>query len=412
MATYKAEIKNRFYASTVFSTVLVSASYYVSLSIFIQDFFTPILPYQIINQMALQFKIEASKDGKTGTIRLVDYISMATNSSADTIRDIVDDFIQKEITAADVYINCRGGSTIEAVEIGNELNRIPNVVITVGAVAASAATYLVAKFKTKAYSNSQFMIHRPQLSTRGDINHIKADLKLLENTNQDYKQAYAKKMKKTPDEIESLFEKGDYWMTAAEALDLGLIDEIINSDSVITAEDVEILTACGAPIVPKIPEKEKTETETEIKMKNRNQIISILKLSADATDEAIEAAIAQNATTSAEVSKLKEIQASALQTTVNQMIDKAILDKKITADVKETYVKLGISDLESTKAILEAMPVLTKPSAELETDKTEASNREKWTLDDYIAKDPKALDKMMIENPTRFAELEAGYFGS
>src|SRR5690606_20888997 len=103
-----------------------------------------------------------------------------TETSATRVREIVDDFLAKGISETEVYVNSRGGSTIEAVEIANELKRLPNVTIKVGAIAASAATYLMAKFRNSGYSNSQFMIHRPQIGTQGDIEKVKSDLKSLE----------------------------------------------------------------------------------------------------------------------------------------------------------------------------------------------------------------------------------------
>ena len=274
-------------------------------------------------------KIEASQAGKKGTIRIVDFISMATDSSSERIRAIVDDFINQSIESAEVYINSRGGSTIEAVEIANELERLPNVTLTIGAVAASAATYLMTKFKSRAFSNSQFMIHRPRLSTSGDISAIQADLKLLENTTADYKAAYASKMKKSEDDIEAYFAKGDYWMTAKEAKSLGLLDEIISTDEKLTAHDVEILTACGAPIIPEV------QSNTDTEMKNRLQIIAALGLAADATDEQIEAAAKDVKAKADEADTLKTDAEKSKKVNVEALVDKAIAEKKITADQKD-----------------------------------------------------------------------------
>jgi len=348
--------------------------------------------------------------GTTGQIRIVDYISMSTEASAERVRSVVDDFLAKKIGDTDVYINSRGGSTIEAVEIANELKRLPNVTITVGAVAASAATYIMAKFKSRAYSNSQFMIHRPKLSSFGDVNTIKADLKSLENTTADYKASYASKMGKTEEEIEAMFAKGDYWMTAAEAKAEGLLDEIIAEDQQITAEDVERLVACGAPNIPTL-QTQKNQNQ-EYTMKNRNQIIAKLGLAADATDEQIESAVALATEKAAEVDTLKTAQAANTKKDAEAMVDKAILDKKITADVKEKYVSLAERDLDGVKAILEAMPQVSKASSGLDhSSEADASGREKWTMEDFMTKAPDALATMMEKEPEKFKKLEADYFG-
>lgn len=348
-------------------------------------------------------KIEASQAGKKGTIRIVDMISMSTNSSAERIRAIVDDFINNGIESADVYINSRGGSTIEAVEIANELDRLPEVIITVGAVAASAATYLMAKFKSRAYSNSQFMIHRPKGNLSGDLPSIQADLKLLENTTQDYKDAYALKMKKTPEEIEAYFAKGDYWMTAKEAKSIGLLDEIIASKEQITAEDVDLLTAYGAPIIPKV----KANTNTEM---DKNAIIAALGLPADATDAQIVAA-AQKAKSDADTAAtLKADAEKSKKDQVEAVVNQAITDKKITADQKDNYMSLGVADPDKIKAVLEALPPVQKPEID-PTASAGAKGRDKWTMEDYQDKDPEALAEMMTKDPEAFKKLEDDYFG-
>jgi len=351
-------------------------------------------------------KIEASTQGTLGQIRIIDFISMYSETSASAIRTIVDDFIAKGIASTEIYINSRGGSTIEAVEITNELKRLPNVTLKVGAVAASAATYFMTKFKNSAFSNSQFMIHPPRLTTSGNIDQIKSDLKLLENTTNDYKSSYAAKMGKTEDEIEELFKKGDYWMNAKEAKEIGLLDEIIEEPMAITPEDVERLVACGAPHIPK-----PTETETEYTMKNRNQIIAALKLPADATDEQIEQAVKDSQAKASQVEALTAAQKAARKKEADTLVDKAILDKKITADTKEKWVKAAEADLENTKAILENMPGIQKPNPNEEEDGAEARNREKWTMEDYQSKDPDALAKMMNDEPEKFEKLQAEYFG-
>lgn len=353
-------------------------------------------------------KIEASTTGTSGQIRIVDFISMYSEASASRIREIVDDFLDKKIADTEVYINSRGGSTIEAVEIVNELKRLPNVTLLIGAVAASAATYLMCSFKSKAYSNSQFMIHRPKLMADGDVNQIEADLKALKNTTEDYKKAYAKKTGKTEDDIEALFEKGDYWMTAQEAKDMKLLDEIIDEPMAMTTEDIERLVACGHPNPPTA-----TEIKTEYTMKNRNQIIAALKLPADATDEQIEQAVKDARAKADQVETITAAQESALKVEAKAFADEAVAKKKITADVSEKWQESYIKDKEGAIAMMKAIPEVKKPSDEFtgSGDDIDAAGREKWTMEDYLEKDPEALENMMAKEPEKFEKLQAAHYG-
>lgn len=354
----------------------------------------------------VHLKIEASTNGKEGQIRIIDFISMNTTASASKVREIVDDFLEKKISETEIYINSRGGSTIEAVEIANELKRLPNVRIKVGAVAASAATYLMTKFENSAYSNSQFMIHRPQIGTRGDIEQVKADLKSLEITTADYKSAYAVKFGKSEDEIEALFKKGDYWMDSKEAKAIGLLDEIIDEPVAITSTDIDRLVACGHPDPPKA-----TIIETEHTMKNRNQIIAALKLPADASDEQIEQAVKDAQAKADQVDQVTAAQRESLESDAKAFAQKAVADKKITADISDHWEKAYIKDKEGTIAMMSAMPSVNKPSNDFKADGSNASGRDKWTLEDYQEKDPEALAKIMTEEPERFEKLQSDYFG-
>lgn len=374
---------------------------------FLFNFAALIVELKACNLSKSPLKIEASTAGSTGQIRIVDQISMFSESSSERVRAIVDDFIAKQIADTEVYINTRGGSVFEAREITNELNRLPKVTLKIGALAASAGTFPMTKFKSRGYSNSQFMIHRPRLTVSGDVEAIKGELKMLEAVTQEYKEAYAAKMGKTEEEIEAMFAKGDYWMTAKEAKAEGLLDEIISEEQKLTAQDKELLVACAAPVIPNIENQNQDHT-----MKNRNQIIAKLGLAADATDEQIESAVALAAKKAAEVDNLRTAQAANAKKDAEALVDKAILDKKITADVKEKYVSLAEKDIDSTKAILEAMPVISKASSGLDHGAAaDTTGRENWTMEDYLEKAPSALNEMMANEPAKFEKLQASYFG-
>ena len=195
--------------------------------------------------------IEASATGSKATIRIVDRINEWSDSSATSLREIVDTYINNGVADVGVYLNTTGGDCFQTEQMCNELERLPNKpIIEVGAVCASAGTYFLTRFPSVAHPNSQFMIHRPHMGTYGDVVTIQSNLKLLQNLNEVYKTAYSVKMNKTPDEIEALFVLGDYWMTAQEAKEMGLVDSVLNENEVVTEDTISILEACAAPIIP------------------------------------------------------------------------------------------------------------------------------------------------------------------
>ena len=168
---------------------------------------------------------------------------------APVLKSHIDSALQGGALQADVYINCVGGSVFEAQEVVNELKRIAHVNIIVGALAASAATYILCHFNSQCHPTSQFMIHKPASSVFGNEDQVKGDLKALENLTNIYRAAYASKMSKTEDEVEAMW-KTDYWMSAQEALDLGLVNSIIVDEIAFDEETITMMVACGCPNIP------------------------------------------------------------------------------------------------------------------------------------------------------------------
>lgn len=352
----------------------------------------------------LSITAEAKND--TAEIRISGVIHQWQNSSQE-FKLQIDQLLTKGITNVILYINTPGGSVFEANEIANEIKRFSGTISGYGgALVASAGSYLALICDTfEMAENGQYMYHKPMGQIQGNEDKVTADLKLLQNLTKQYRTAYAEKTGLSEDEIESRWSKGDVWLSAKEAKEQGFITAVSTKKEKITEDQQALFMACGAPHIP-IVQSQKIE-----KMKNRNELIAKLKLSADATDEQILEAASKAVDKAGQVDALQSAQTANLQKQAETLVDKAIItDKKITADLRDQYVKFAVSDLAGTTAILEAMPSIDKASAHFKPGEPTATGREKWTLEDYQAKDPKALEKMMTEDPKAFAKLEDDYF--
>ncbi|UGU15208.1 ATP-dependent Clp protease proteolytic subunit [Sinomicrobium kalidii] len=361
--------------------------------------------------MKQYFKIEASTKNGIGQLRITDYIGSSSHANSESVRMLVDGFLEAGVTRSDVYINSGGGSVFQAAEIINELKRLDRVTITVGALAASATTRILAAFPGgRAYRNSQFMIHKPSIDTKGNEDQLQSDLKAIQNLTSDYRQAYANISGKSEEEIEEIWGKGDYWMNAEEAKAFGLIAEIIKEDSAIQARDIAVMTACGCPHIP-------ASTAPKIKNDNqmdRKQIIARLGLDADATDEQIMGALATAKQKADDVDNQKAQAEANAKIRAEALADRAIADKKFTAKERDTYVTLAIANYDAAKTAIDALPSLPKLSAEINphTSGADLAARVGWTLDDYLDKDPEAYAAMLTENPEKAKKLEDEYFKS
>jgi ATP-dependent Clp protease protease subunit len=336
-------------------------------------------------------------------IRIVDAISEYGMASSVEVRSQVDSFIRQGITTAEVYINSRGGDCFEADEMCNELERFgtENVSVRIGAVAASAATIFLAKFKSTAKPNSQIMIHRPRLGVYGDMQKIESDIVLLRNKTADYKTAYATKTGQTEEEIETLWSKGDVWLTAQEALEMKLIDGIEGTETIdVTAEDVSILEACGAPIIPQVTQQIKKP------VMDKNVLIAALGLSADATDEQIQKALEEGKAAKGQLDAKAENAKDKAKDAAKKLVAHHLNKRKvIKADMVANYENWAEHDFEGCKAALESMTPIPQLSAQLDivTEKLEA--RKDWNFSKWEEEDPKGLAAMADNDHAAFEKL-------
>jgi len=142
-------------------------------------------------------------------------------------------FLQAEDPERDIqlYINSPGGSITSGLAIYDTMQFVkPDVVTTcIGQAASIAAVLLAGGASKKRFSlpNARIMIHQPWLSGLGgqatDIDiHAKEILRMRTNINK----LLAKHSGQQMDKIEKDVER-DFIMTAEQAKDYGLIDEII-----------------------------------------------------------------------------------------------------------------------------------------------------------------------------------------
>jgi ATP-dependent Clp protease protease subunit len=128
------------------------------------------------------------------------------------------------------YINSPGGSVYDALAIYDTMQYIPNDVQTVGiGMQASAAAFLLSsgtKGKRFILPHSTVMIHQPSSGTRGKVTDQEIDLKESLRVKHLLESIMAKNTGQKQDKIHLDMER-DKWLSADEAKDYGIADEII-----------------------------------------------------------------------------------------------------------------------------------------------------------------------------------------
>ncbi|MCW2957020.1 MAG: ATP-dependent Clp protease proteolytic subunit [Thermoleophilia bacterium] len=147
-------------------------------------------------------------------------------------------FLQSEDAKKDIYfyINSPGGSVYDALAIYDTMQYITNDVQTVGiGVQASAAAFLLSsgtKGKRFALPNATVMIHQPSSGTRGKVTDQEIDLRESLRIKKLLETIMAGNTGQKPERIHEDMER-DKWLTAKEAKQYGIIDEIISSPKVL-----------------------------------------------------------------------------------------------------------------------------------------------------------------------------------
>ncbi|WP_436866383.1 head maturation protease, ClpP-related [Staphylococcus pseudoxylosus] len=139
-----------------------------------------------------------------------------------------------DVSEIDVHINSAGGNVFEGHAIYNMLKmHKAKVNIYVDALAASIASVIAMSGDTIfMHKNSFMMIHNSWIMTLGNSKDLRQTANLLDKTDQSSNNAYLDKATNLSEaELKQLLE-AETWLTADEALEKGLADEIIGASEI------------------------------------------------------------------------------------------------------------------------------------------------------------------------------------
>jgi ATP-dependent Clp protease, protease subunit len=129
-----------------------------------------------------------------------------------------------------LYINSPGGSITAGMAIYDTMQHIKSEVVTICVgLAASMGSFLLAagtKGKRMSLPHSRIMIHQPSGGTRGQATDIEIEAREIIRIRHQLNQIYADRTGQTLAKIEKDMDR-DYFMSADEAKEYGLIDRVI-----------------------------------------------------------------------------------------------------------------------------------------------------------------------------------------
>ena len=142
-------------------------------------------------------------------------------------------FLESENPDKDIslYINSPGGSVSAGMSIFDTMNFIKPAVSTlcIGMAASMGAFLLAAGEKGKRFSlpNSKIMIHQPLGGAQGQATEIEIHAREILKTREQLNRILSERTGQPLEKIQHDTER-DYFLSAAEAKDYGLVDQVID----------------------------------------------------------------------------------------------------------------------------------------------------------------------------------------
>lgn len=191
----------------------------------------------------IQFKLQAKPENEKTVVHLYgdivdeDWVNPFTNSEEDVIdvitpkkvREVFEDIENENI---DLHLNSYGGSVFASVSIFNYLKGLgKNISVYVDGVIASGATLIaMAGNKIIMPKNTMMMIHKASTFGFGNSNDLRKVADTLEKIDKNVAlETYKERFKGTHEELEELL-TNETWLSAKEAFDNGLIDEVLEKE--------------------------------------------------------------------------------------------------------------------------------------------------------------------------------------
>ena len=144
-------------------------------------------------------------------------------------------FLESQDSERDIqiYLNSPGGSVYAGLGIYDTMQYLKPDISTIctGMAASMAAVLMCAGAQGKRYAlpHSRIMIHQPMGGTQGQASDIEIEAREIQKLKKELYEIIAHHSGKDYEQVWKDSDR-DYWMTAAEAKEYGMIDEILKNE--------------------------------------------------------------------------------------------------------------------------------------------------------------------------------------
>ena len=333
-----------------------SVSYGV-IAIFRVRFFSLILPK---NQNTVQKKFFNIIPGD-GEVAILLYGDVGDGQRVDSGRVVAELMaLQSQYSKIDVRINSRGGDVFSGIAIYNALRTSKaDITVYIDGVAASIAGIIALCGKPLYMSPyAKLMLHSVSGGAWGNASDLRSMAEQMEVLQGDLAAMIAGRCGMKKDEVlAKYFDEKDHWVSAQEALEMKLIDGIYDMDdeAVNAGSTDEIYTYFNNRLQTQPQNKDKGMALLEslkgipsfANLADENAVLAHVRelenkaAKADALAQAVEGY----------KKKLQDVEDKEIVA----IIDKAIAERRITAEQKEAFMALMKTDRGNTEKLLASM---------------------------------------------------------
>ena len=339
-----------------------------------------------------------------------------------------------------IEINSPGGNIKEGFSIFAAIKDAPFRTVTkvIGIAASMAGIISQAGDYRIIKDYALFHAHGPQVPKGKEV---EADLlnKMLESL----KTMIRAKTNLTDEQVNSLLGK-ETVLTASEALQMGLFDEIEETKGVkpelLISNNVEALYEMANNFITKNDEMKNLNDLLQLENATEEQIIAkVTKIKAEAAkveelkDELwVKATEIESLTNELnevkelwvkateiesltnELNEVKEVNKALKLQTATDVVDNAIKAGKIKEDSRESWITQAVNDLEVTRSLLlsfagETKAVRLTNALNTESKREEKESRKDWDFQKWSQEDPKGLEQLKADAPEEFEAMLNAY---
>lgn len=306
-------------------------------------------------------KVFANEIPGNGTVSVLMYGNVGNGEKVDSERVVTE---LMELAAAygkiDVHIHSKGGDVFSGIAIYNALRTVKaDITIYIDGLAASIAG-IIALCGKPLYMNkyARIMLHRVSGGSYGTADELRKAADIAEELENDLANMIATRCKMKPEDVKAKYFDGqEHWISAQEALSMGMIDGIIDTGESLSEN------ATNTEVYNYFMNRLNLEPQKQRDMDFINELKKRPSFANLANEDdmlkhitTMEYQAAKVPALEAKVTELTNQIAESKKTAHQAFLNQAVSEGKITKEQVPTFLNLMLADEANTRKCIEEMP--------------------------------------------------------